>query len=259
VDKKEFIESGLLELYVVGQVTEAERREVERMVTAFPEVAEELSAIEASLRDLAIEAAVAPSPELKGRILQAVDPEPERGTQSGAGGAGRASKASVLRNLCPFLAAACLLGAVFLFFKFTEFRSRSSELEMTVAELQTENRQLQEKLAAIRGEGAIPVALKGTGQYDNALCLIYYNPEMEKVLLNLTQLPELSGDEDFQLWGIRGDEKVSLGVFSPSSLPEANWLEASFLETPDAFGITIEPKGGSEQPTLSRLVVIGNV
>ena len=68
-DLKAYIETGILELYVLGDVTPDEKRQVEEMASKHPEVKAELGAIELSMELYAKENAVEPSENLRGRIL----------------------------------------------------------------------------------------------------------------------------------------------------------------------------------------------
>jgi anti-sigma-K factor RskA len=60
-DAKAYIESGILELYVLGELTAAEKAEVERMAAAFEEVRSEITAIEIALENYALAGAMEPS------------------------------------------------------------------------------------------------------------------------------------------------------------------------------------------------------
>jgi mannose-6-phosphate isomerase-like protein (cupin superfamily) len=70
---KEFIESGVLEMYVLGQVTDREAKEVEQMATRHPEIRQELNMIEDALEKNARLAAVEPSPIVKAFFMATVD------------------------------------------------------------------------------------------------------------------------------------------------------------------------------------------
>lgn len=68
-----FLESGILELYVMGAATPDERREVEEMAAAHHEVREELDAISQSLEQYAQANAVKPHPTVKYLLLATID------------------------------------------------------------------------------------------------------------------------------------------------------------------------------------------
>jgi len=72
----------------------------------------------------------------------------------------------------------------------------------------------------------------------------------EGVLLVSAMLP-LEAHQQYQLWLIRNGERTSGGVFSVNVEGEARLLVASEIPLAhyDAFGVTIEPYGGSAGPT----------
>lgn len=68
-DIKQYIESGVLELYVLGDLTQDEMFEVERMASTYPEIQQELNEIAEGLENYAFENAIEPSGSLKASVL----------------------------------------------------------------------------------------------------------------------------------------------------------------------------------------------
>ncbi len=71
---KPYIESGILELYVLNSLTNDERKGVERMLAMYPELKHELDAIESALESYAKATSVKPPDYLKERIIGALFP-----------------------------------------------------------------------------------------------------------------------------------------------------------------------------------------
>jgi anti-sigma-K factor RskA len=69
-----YIESGILELYVMGQLSASEMLEVERMAATSPEIKRELEAIEIALERSALENAVEPRQNLFAEIEAKLNP-----------------------------------------------------------------------------------------------------------------------------------------------------------------------------------------
>jgi hypothetical protein len=65
---KEFIESGVLEAYVIGSASADEEREVLRMRNDHPQVKDALSELEADMEELARRIAIPPPPNMWDRI-----------------------------------------------------------------------------------------------------------------------------------------------------------------------------------------------
>jgi anti-sigma-K factor RskA len=66
---QEYISTGILEAYVLGELTEAERAQVEKNVSMSPELKAEMLKVEETLEAFAMKAAIKPRPELKGMIM----------------------------------------------------------------------------------------------------------------------------------------------------------------------------------------------
>ena len=73
-EHKAYIESGILELYVLGQLSAPEMLEVERMAASAPEIKRELEAIEIALEAYAIENAVEPREDLFNELEAKLNP-----------------------------------------------------------------------------------------------------------------------------------------------------------------------------------------
>ena len=69
----EYIESGILELYVMGMLSAADATEVEKMMALHPEVKDEVRAIELSLETYAQVNAVQPHATVKPMLLATID------------------------------------------------------------------------------------------------------------------------------------------------------------------------------------------
>ena len=70
MDIKSYIESGILEQYVLGDTTEAQNREVLQYSSQFPEIKEEIEAIEQALFDYAQLHAQTPPRKLRQNYFQ---------------------------------------------------------------------------------------------------------------------------------------------------------------------------------------------
>jgi hypothetical protein len=75
VNVKEYISSGVIESYVLGLATGAEREEFEQMCKQYPEIAEARTAFELALEEQLLQDAPAPPAFLKDKIQQAITNE----------------------------------------------------------------------------------------------------------------------------------------------------------------------------------------
>jgi hypothetical protein len=88
--------------------------------------------------------------------------------------------------------------------------------------------------------------------------LVYWNPETKKLLLVDAHLPELSSQQQYQLWALYNGQPIDAGVFNPQDLQVSSSFQKD-IPNAQAFAVTVEPKGGSKSPTLSNLCMMGKL
>ena len=77
------------------------------------------------------------------------------------------------------------------------------------------------------------------------------------MFLSVQNLKDLTEENQYQLWAIIDGAPVDAGVFNPG---ESNLLKMKNITSgAAAFAVTIEPKGGSENPSLETMQVVGEV
>jgi anti-sigma-K factor RskA len=74
----------------------------------------------------------------------------------------------------------------------------------------------------------------------------------------MSGLPPLAESKQYQLWAIVDGKPVDLGML-PNEKQESLLLRMKDVSEPQAFAITIEPKGGSARPTLDQMIVLGKI
>ncbi len=282
MDIKEYISSGILEQYVLGSVSAQERQEVECLSAIYPEIKEELTDMQSTLERFAIQSEVAPPKELKDRIMDAIaeieqvsgkqesqKPNLEKPTVQKTS----AKVISIGRKwaavaVVVIVATIAVLG-VLNYENQQDLASTQDELEQQKIALNEQNEELanlrQEsiELAAVNSVLTDPttqrVQMNGTGLYPEGMAQIFWNAEDQKVLMDKGNMPAPPQGQDYQLWAIVDGTPQSLGVYPWSASEEQPKIMLGEVESAAAFAVTLEPKGGSETPTMSNLFVIGEV
>ncbi len=141
----------------------------------------------------------------------------------------------------------------------TEAKARLTEVEKACAEKEQREKKYREEIAFIQDGGTKSTVLAGVAEKSPASqVLVHHNLGQKKAFFDVKSLPAAPDGKQYQLWAIRGEEKISMGAFDVPAEKGA-LVQAVFVENPDAFAITLEPKGGSPVPTLEEMFVVGAV
>jgi len=255
---KEYISSGILESYALGELPEAERLEVERNLAQYPELRKELSAIEETMEVFFRGAAEKPRAAVKEKILSSIKPVAK----------------VVSLDIWKYATAASLIIAFTSVYMAYSFWNNWKETEASLMELRALNEQVardynkvNQRLDAIESEMQIVenpaferVMMKGTDKAPGALASVYWNRSSEEVYLSIQNLKVLAQHQQYQLWAMVDGKPVDLGVFDgPSAGTGMSGLhKMNSAGKATAFAITIEPRGGKPSPTMETMQVVGN-
>lgn len=100
------------------------------------------------------------------------------------------------------------------------------------------------------------IEMLGTENNPQAIGLIVISKDGEHGTIVVDRMQALDDSQQYQLWLIKDGERVSGGVFSVDDKGYgAKWVSsAEPLASYEAFGVTIEPAGGSPGPTGARVL-----
>jgi len=277
-EAKAYIESGILELYVLGQLDAPEQEEVERMATLHPEIRSEMAAIELAMEKYAMEKAVQPKPQLMNKILQQInagetlaEPEFKEAVVTPL----TADPAPKSLKPLQFALAACLALLAMSIFALYTTHSRLSDANQqlivmrqdrekfaaTVNFMKDENKDLQQINQITTDPTWAKVKLAGTQISPKASLMVYWHKEGKHVMLDNASmsLPENDKEHQYQLWAIVQGKPVDLGVFDADSRPKKVLLDMKAVGNAQAFAVTLEKRGGSPGPTMEKMVLISSI
>jgi len=280
LDINEYISSGILEQYVLGSVSSKEKQEVECMASIYPEIKSELEALQSTLEIFALQSEVSPPPKLKGEVLRAIA-EVDQIKDDDISSASKVAKpssdhAQVIRLSRRWAAVGAVLIvsslAALMFFNYESqenliaLKDELNQNDQIISE-QAQNlealRQDYGQLASVNSVLTNPntqrVEMQGTEMFPDGVAQVYWNTEDQQIVMDRGNMPPPPEDQDYQLWAIVDGTPTSLGVYPWSEESSEPAFMSGEIEKASAFAVTIEPKGGSETPTLSKLFVIGEV
>ena len=118
----------------------------------------------------------------------------------------------------------------------------------------------RETLAQVIAPNVRAIAITGTPVQPEAHGKLIADPGGNSALLVTSDLKPLPPEQVYQFWLIRGDVPVSGGLFTVDTggrgILRVESDEA--VESFDAIGVSIEPVGGSPQPT-GPIVMLGKL
>ncbi len=97
------------------------------------------------------------------------------------------------------------------------------------------------------------IELEGTGAKQGARAELVVL-EGDGAVLMAEDMPPLPEGQTYQIWVIEDDTPEPSGLFEPADGPVAAVVESP-LEGADAVAVTVEPEGGSPQPTSDPMLV----
>jgi anti-sigma-K factor RskA len=265
VNVKEYINSGIVESYVLGLATDAERQAFEQTCVAYPEIAEARDAFERSLEDQLMRDAVTPPSFLKEKIQQQIATV----TTTYSSPEGEAEAPVRRMNVWRFLAAACFIGLLGVGYwayttneNYKEALAKQSatekQLQQSTAQLET----LQQQADVMMKPGMKMVSLKGTAMAPQAQTAVFWDTTgTNDVYLMINNLPQPATDKQYQLWAIFDKKPVDLGLINDYDVRQKRLLvKMKNVQNAQAFAISLEKKGGSSKETPEGgIYVVGNL
>jgi anti-sigma-K factor RskA len=259
----------LLPFYVLGSLSAEEQRDVESYLDANPDGRLRLEEYARTVEALPLAVQpVPPSARTKLELMRWIEADAEASARDRQSPPPVASKPvhtqpeprprprSFAFPSLAFGIAGLLLAAVATLWAFS-LQAEISRLETANQALQSQMQTQQALLVQIASPNTSSASLSGTEAQPGASGLFIADPGRPDGVLVLSGLPPLEAGQTYQLWMIEGDLPASAGLFNTDSqgqilLPvQAGQAVGSY----DALGVSVEPQGGSGQPT-GEIVVL---
>lgn len=253
-----FLESGLLESYILGQTSAEERKIVEQMLAEHEMARREKNAIETALEQYAQARAVAPPGWMRGRILDQIGSVPPPAS---------APSDSMVRTVSTWLLAAAALAAVVLYYNTlqtnTRLENERAQLQQQAQNCENERvaneRAAQAQMAFLTDPATRGIKLNWvdtTISAPGAVGMAFNNPDSAATYIRLSNLPALAANQDYQFW------VITAGNPNPQPLDVIRYQDSVLIRTQyrdqaQAFAMSIEPKGGSPNGVPTRVVMLG--
>lgn len=262
MDTSAYIASGILELYVFGLLTEDENREVHALAVQHPEIDAEILDIEKAVINLSY----AVSPQLSAANYERIrekliekhsndtiplHPKPNKTAQ----------------YLGWAAAVVFMFGFGYQYIKYNEATkevqsasAQRTKFEQLLAQSEKSNKAKEQALAVLRSTDNTIIKLEGQEASPKAYAEVYMNKTNGEIYVDVAGLPAAPEGKVYQVWALKLEPftPTSIGIITDKD-QNGSIFKMDSYNGPQAFGITLEPAGGSKSPTLEQLYTLGKV
>lgn len=272
----EYISSGILEEYVLGVVSDQERREVQCLSKIYPEIELELRKLEESMGSYLGLYAKEPPVSLKNKIFAQMDfssPLEENKTTEQTQFIAQTpvsvepeveNEVQIIQFIPAWskvsVAASILLaiGLGWAVFNMKQIIETNGQLSNQVSILEKVTDQNSDLLAMYQNPQNKVVRLAGVEKSPESSVVIFWNQQNNEVALVVDNLPKPEAGKQYQLWTIVDGKPVDMGMLDQEFGSKILQMKGAAGNVA-AFAITLEKEGGSPVPTLEQMYVVGNV
>jgi len=283
---KAYIESGVLELYVLGDLSPEENVQVEEMASRYPEVRDEIAAIEQAMEQYAMQNAVEPSADVETKLFELLGLQEQKGSDNIPSTSldsntneqpkvvqldTNYSKVRTLRYALVACVALLIVSLASLFITYNKLNDAHNQIASlnldkqkfagVVSKLEFDNQGLANMAEMTDSKEWATIRLEGQKFSPAAKMKVYWNKQNKDVLINYVamDLPKTDAEHEYQLWALVNGKPVSLGVFGGDEKAKEALVKMQAIDQAQAFAVTVEPRGGSVNPTMDKLTVMGGV
>jgi anti-sigma-K factor RskA len=266
MDIKEYIQSGIIEQYVLGLATTDEAAELEQLRIEYPELNEAISAFEQSMEMHIRANEIEPPSHLKSLIEKqlfdeenrsaAIVIEPMQTPQN---------QQAALYNIGPwkYIAAACIVllvaSTALNFYFYSGYKSSKDQYQALLIErntLQANNASFKQSFDMLQDSAMLHINMNAMPGKENNSAMLVWDPHSKDVYIYAGGMQQTPKGKQYQLWAIIDGKPVSAGVINNDCIGLCKMARINHAE---AFAITLEKEGGSPTPTLTEMYVMGKV
>lgn len=260
---QEFIESGMLELYVYGKLDESGIHQVLEMASKHSEINEEIKTIEKTLILFTSNLTPSFSSQNYERISHKLLSNEGRNTFTNV----EKCKNWKLHLSYIFI---LLFGSGMLFFghQYLQYKKTNTNLESRIEALENENIIIKKNnteneviLAILQDPNTKTITLEGMDISPESYATAYWNQKTFSVYIDASGLPEPPKGKTYQVWALKLNPITpsSIGTLDSFTTKFKRFFEVNNVEEAEAFAITLETIGGNTEPDLKAMYTLGKV
>ena len=248
-----FLESGLLQKYVIGDTTVSETEKVEEYISNYPEVKSQFDLLQDNLEIISKFNAVEAPKDSLNNILESLDEKPVITLHTNQ------RRVSIWYGIAA--SAAAILFATLTTFFYLQNQQLLNENQVVVDEIfdlrsdiDNTNSKLEsvmKQFMRLNNPETEKYIIRGNKRAKNLKTVAYINPKEKTSMIEIVSLPQLPEEQCYQMWAQMQDKMVNLGILD---VADRDLRSIPYTENALSFNITIEPKGGNETATVENSV-----
>lgn len=242
---KLFLDSDMLEKYLLGATTELETLQVERYIAMYPEVQEAYNELQENLEIFAKLHAIKAPQGLKEKIQSRIKSE-------------RIGR----RRFFSYAIAASLTAIMFAgvsYFFWNQNQSLQEENSVVSNKIRLLEENMKEQLEDVRNQFIVlnnpqtkKYTVKGNQKAKDLKAVAYINPVKKLSYINVSKLPHIPESQCFQMWAEVNGKMINLGIIEEAG-DQQKLMALPYADNAVGY-ITIEPKGGNQLPSVDNIV-----
>lgn len=255
----------LLPFYALDALTDEEREQVEAYLREHPEARQQVEEMGRAVAALPHGVSrVEPAPRTKQALMARIGVDARTGSSTSKQEQTSRPRETRLINIFQAFglgaATVAILWAVVLNIQLSYLRRQVSMLSEALVAQSNALEQINQQLSQPPASETVTISLKGTDVRPQAQGQLIADPSKNSAVLVIDGLGQLEPGKTYQVWLIDASGPKSAGFLSVDSKGQAVLIVTS-NETIGSFqslGISVEPEGGSQQPT-GEIVVLSDL
>jgi len=242
---KIFLESDLLEKYLLGNTTEIETLRVEQYIAMYPEVRNTYNELQENLETFAKLHSIKSPEGLKEKIVARIRSE-------------RSGRKKFFRYaIAASFAAVMFASASYFFYNQNQNLQEenivvSNKIKLLEADMKQQLEDVRNQFIVLNNPQTKKYNVNGNRKAKELKAVAYINPVKKLSYINVSKLPNLPENQCYQMWAEVNGEMLNLGIIQEASNSQ-NLMALPYAENAVSY-ITIEPEGGNQNPTVDNIV-----
>jgi len=272
LDINAYIESGVIESYVLGLASAEEAAELEALAAQYAEIKSAVNEFEILIQKTITEEGIAPPVELKQQIMNALADEFEQPKviampAANTGKSNNEGQTKVVQITTPGAWRTIAVAASVLFvvsaglnyYYYNNYKAATNSYEALLENqknlqaFETKYNSLQSTINILQDSAMHVVKMQGAKEKAGDIATVYWDTRTKDVYLLANKMPPAPAGKQYQLWAIVDGKPVDAGLMSDCD----GVCKMKNIPAAQAFAITLEDAGGSPTPHLDQLFVIG--